>query len=286
MFSTSLRRLMVVLVTTVLAASVSAPAVAAPARSDSQNEPVYFVHGIDALGSAEADCAGVWGSAISKFRALGWTGPLYTVGYYSGDVNCSVRIASTSQNTSIQELGRLLAWEVYNRHSLYGRSVDLVGHSMGGLIIRAAVTGTARALAGWPPYIYVEDGVTLSSPHNGTSVAWWCGWTQCVELRRGSSFLSWLLPNVQASGGTDWTYLGTEDDDTVPVASATTESPAGHYIWYFAGQPVEHSQLTGNVSGQYRFKWWNFTDPNWYSTSQGQSVIEVAKNACYHWRAR
>jgi triacylglycerol esterase/lipase EstA (alpha/beta hydrolase family) len=261
-------------------------AAAAPVRSNSQSEPVYFVHGVDALGAAGNNCGNTWNNAITKFRSLGWTGSMYTVGYYTADTNCLIKIANTDQNTSIRELGRLLAWDIYNRHSRYGRSVDIVAHSMGGLIARAAVTGSAKRLAGWPPYIYVEDGVTLSTPNNGTAVARLCWWTQCVEMRPGSSLLSWLTPNAQADGGTDWTYVGTEDDNAVPVASATTESYAGHYIWYYSGQPLEHSQLTNNVSGTYRFKWWNYTDPHWYSTTAGQPVIEVAKNACYFWRDR
>lgn len=275
------------LLTSMALVSIPATANAAPVRSNSQTEPVYFVHGIDFIGDPDSDCSGTWGAAINKFRALGWSGSLYTVGFYSGDRNCSITIARTSQNTSLEELGRLLAWDIYNRHSRYGRSVDLVAHSMGGLIIRAAVTGTSKHLSGWPPYIYVEDGITLSAPHNGTSLAYGCGWYQCVQLRPGSDFLRWLVPNAQASGGTDWTYVGAEDDDTVPVASATIESRAGHYIWYKSGQGgLEHAQITGTVSGTYRMQWWNYQDPKWYYTTAGQPPIEIARNAAYYWKDR
>ncbi|WP_443030951.1 PGAP1-like alpha/beta domain-containing protein [Streptomyces sp. CB02400] len=41
---------------------------------------------------------------------------------------------------------------MYKNDSRYGWSVDLVGHSMGGLIIRAALTGTERHMEGWPPF--------------------------------------------------------------------------------------------------------------------------------------
>ncbi len=277
-----------------LALTAQAPASAAPARSDSQSIPVYFVHGIDplVLTTPGADCGSTWWNAIAKFRSLGWTGPLNTVAFYTGDTRCGYRIANADRNTPIKELGRKLAWMIYWNDSQYGRYVDLVAHSMGGLILRAALTGTALtpgggSATGWPPYIYVENAVTISSPHNGTSLAVLCAaWsTQCGDLIPHSSFLQWLIPNVQGAGGTDWTYLGTQDDDIVPVASATTESYAGHYVIYFAGQPMEHTQQTNNVSGTYRRSYWNYnTGPNWTYQAAGPSVIETAKIACYYWR--
>lgn len=281
-------RFAVITAVTTLVSSFTSPQFAAavpPARNDSQSEPVYFVHGFDLNQSPGHDCNGYWGAAMNKFRALGWTGSLHSVAYYAGDTNCNIRIASGSANTSITEYGRLLAWEIYNRYSRYGRSVDIVAHSMGGLVARAAITGTTRRLSGWPPYIYVEDAVTIGTPHNGTGIARACGYTECVEMRPGSTFLNWLADNAQASGGTDWTMIGTEDDDVVPVASATTESGgAGHYVWYYAGQPLEHSQQTNNVSGTFRNTYWNYYDSsNWRYQAAGQNIITTAKNASYYW---
>jgi triacylglycerol esterase/lipase EstA (alpha/beta hydrolase family) len=231
------------------------------------------------------NCNGYWGAAINKFQALGWTGPLYSVAYYSGDTNCSIRIANGDAHTSIKEYGRLLAWNIYNSHSQYGRSVDIVAHSMGGLVARAAITGTTRRLSGWPPHIYVEDVVTIGTPHNGTALARGCAFAQCVEMRPGSAFLNWLADNAQADGGTDWTMIGTEDDDIVPVASATTESGgAGHYVWYYARQPLEHHQQHKNVSGTFRNKYWNYYDQIWRDQANGQNIITTAKNASYYWR--
>jgi PGAP1-like protein len=270
------------LVFSVISLQFAAPASAAPTRNDSQNEPVYFVPGIDISQTPGHDCNGYWGSAMNKFRALGWTGSLHSVAYYAGDTNCSIRIASGDAYTSIKEYGRLLAWDIYNRYSRYGQSVDIVAHSMGGLVARAAITGTTPQLSGWPPYIYVEDAVTIGTPHNGTGIANGCGYT---EMRPGSTFLNWLADNAQAAGGTDWTMIGTEDDDVVPVASATIESGgAGHYVWYYAGQPLEHSQQTNNVSGTFQNSYWNYSDPsNWHYQTAGQNIITTAKNACYYW---
>lgn len=266
-----------------LSGLVSSPASAAPARNDSQNEALYLVHGFD-LSQTPGDNCNDWGAAVNRFRALGWTGTIRTVAYYAGDVNCNTRIASASSNTSIEELGRILAWDIYSRYSQYGQSVDVVAHSMGGLVARAAITGTSRHLANWPPYIYVEDAVTIGTPHNGTGIARACGYTQCVQMRPGSSFLTWLADNAQASGGTDWTMIGTEDDDVVPVASATTESGgAGHYVWYYSGQPLEHSQQISDVSGTHRNSYWNYYSSSWVYQSAGANIITTARNAAYYW---
>ncbi len=259
---------------------------AAPTRNDSQNEPVYFVHGVHISQTPGHDCNGYWGSAMNKFRALGWTGSLHSVAYYAGDTNCGIRIASGSTHTSITEYGRLLAWEIHNRYSRYGRSVDIVAHSMGGLVARAAITGTTRRLSGWPPYIYVEDVVTIGTPHNGTG-GWarTCFYAQCAEMRPDSPFLNWLADNAQADGGTDWTMIGTEDDNYVPVGSATNESGgAGHYVWYYVGQRLEHDLQTNNVSGTFRNRYWNYYDRTWHNQLAGQNIITTAKNAAYYWR--
>jgi hypothetical protein len=54
---------------------------------------------------------------------------------------------------------------------MFGRTVDVVGYSMGGLIIRGAITGTRNPPSGqgWPPYIYAEDVRRLATPHDGTA---------------------------------------------------------------------------------------------------------------------
>lgn len=275
-----------------LAVALAPPATAAPARGNSSTEAVYFVHGFNfPPGSPSTDCNVYWGKALTRFRNLGWTGSLISVAYYTGDINCSRRIASADRDMTIEELGRRLAWDIYNNYSVRGLSVDLVGHSMGGLIIRAAITGVARHLANWPTYLYVEDGVTIASPHNGTSLARACTiYWQCAEMQPGSYFLNtWLISNVQSTQGTDWTFLGFKDDDVVPVYSATTEKTAGHYLVFDAGQPLEHSQQTSNVSGTTNFAWWNYKDPTWYHTSPsqpGQDVIQLVKNAAYYWSDR
>jgi hypothetical protein len=38
---------------------------------------------------------------------------------------------------------------------------------MGGLVIRSALLIVQRNTPGWPPYLYVEDVITLATPHKG-----------------------------------------------------------------------------------------------------------------------
>jgi triacylglycerol esterase/lipase EstA (alpha/beta hydrolase family) len=62
---------------------------------------------------------------------------------------------------------------------------------MGGLIARVALTGVSRGWKGFPPFLYVEDAVTLGTPHGGVAASWVrsCDETQCVQMRPGSKFL-------------------------------------------------------------------------------------------------
>lgn len=284
------RRLLVALVSGFalvlgLMLSATTPAHAAPARNDSRNETIYFVHGYDAFGVTPGhDCGSYFGAAKTKLRSLGWTGAFTTIAFYTGDTGCSTRIGSYGRDTSIKELGKKLAWDIYNKHSRYGRSVDVLAHSMGGLVIRAAITGTARKESGFPPYLYVEDVVTLGTPHNGAKWAAPIN-RQVSEMTVGSSLLKWLYQNAQANGGTDWTLIGSEDDDTVDVESATVESRAGHYVWYYARQGLEHNDLQKNVSGTYRNKYKNYYQTSWVYQSSGRNVIHTAYAALYYyWR--
>jgi Lipase (class 2) len=280
---------------------------ASPIRSDSQNEAVYFVHGYSRVNST--DCVDTWNTAVLKFQQLGWKGPLRSVGFYKNDTRCGVIIDRATYNTSHWEIARKLAWAIYWRESQYGRSVDLVGHSMGGLIIRAAVHGSrtkpkgSYASGGWPPYIYVEDAVTLGAPHKGTGgLVSLCNYVtptkQCLEMETGSPFLKELAtyPNPQAEGGTDWTLIASAADRTAGTTSGLGMS-AGHFVSYDFYQvksgakgttvyTIDHTELRRNVSGHDLSNYyWNYYDRVWRrQDGTAASTIETTKNALYYWR--
>lgn len=98
-------------------------------------------------------------------------------------------------------------------------SVDLVGYSAGGVVVRlwaARDEGNAAA---------VRRAVTLGSPHHGTTLAGLavaqggaaCP-TACQQLAPGSALLDDL---TEAPAGPVWTSVWTDDDDVVvPPASA------------------------------------------------------------------
>ncbi|MBM2620090.1 hypothetical protein JIG36_31710 [Actinoplanes sp. LDG1-06] len=278
---------------TPVAAAASAPiqAAAVPPRNDSLNEPIYWVHGIMRENPPSANCAGTWNAAIGRYRALGARGPQHTVAYYTKDRSCNTRIGNFGNRAgNLDDIGKALAWDIYNRYTRRNISVDAVGHSMGGLIIRAAITGVQKKLRGWPPRLYVEDVVTFSTPHTGAGFARLCG-GQCVDMRPGSAFLKWLSKNPQSTQGTDWTLLGAGDDDLVSWQSAVSNNPkaaggmsAGHKVVFISKQGLEHGVIHKKTSGAYKSRYWNFYQNRWIVQNRGASPVVVARNASFFWR--
>ncbi|MGK5549972.1 esterase/lipase family protein [Actinomadura kijaniata] len=245
-----------VLSTALSATAVAAVATAAPA-SAAGGLPVYFVHGIDwnhsRAGDARINCDSTWKNAISALRAKGWTSPMITWGYYAKDTRCTRKFKG-DLNTRIQELGRRLAWDIHDHYSKSGKPVAVVGHSMGGLVVRAALEGTRRygANKDWPDRLIVRYAVTYSTPHTGTSWGTSClavrGWEQCSDVRPNSGFLRWAGQNPQGSGGTEWTLVGASDDDMITTGSATGMR-ARRKVRYAAGQGLEHSTIKNKGTG-------------------------------------
>lgn len=227
----------------VILAVVVVPASPASARSDNRAKPILFLHGLDAFGSAGSDC-NMWNPMISALRAWGHTGAMHKIKYYTYDTNCTNTIASGDQNVSITTLGNNLAWWIWNNYTSRGITVDVVGHSMGGLITRSALAQAGSA--GAPAYLYVEDVVTLGTPHSGSGWAYGCGWLQCEQIRPGSSFLNGLRQNPQGSGGTDWTLVGS-DSDGIVSASSGTGMTAAHKVQYW-WPDYGHSDYYGDTS--------------------------------------
>lgn len=238
-------------------------------RTDTRSKPVLFLHGLDAFGTAGNDCNATFGKMISTLRAWGYSGTLATVKYYHGDTNCTTSLDAAGSHSSfyartdahqngshdmdgdIRHLAYHLAWTIYNQYSSKGVTVDLVGHSMGGLIIRSMLRYNQENNASFPPYLYVEDVTTLGTPHSGSGYASWCGWAyQCNQMATGSSFLSDLATNAknpQGDGGTDWTNVGSYDDGTVSQTSATSMD-ASHKVRYLGSMNIGHSDYMNDVS--------------------------------------
>ncbi len=241
------------------------------ARTDTLDKPIYLVHG-HAAGAA-TDCA-MWKTLREAFTAWGNTGPLKTVAFYHGDKHCNTNIAvsgshakrhratvraahahgSHTSDAPIAHLAYHLAWNIYDRYSKRGQAVDVVAHSMGGLMIRYAVAATQRHEFDFPPYLLVEDVVTMGAPHGGLR-----GFipddisAEVTEMAPGSKLLRGLQRNAwnpQGRGGTDWLTMGSAADDTVTAdsaaATARDRTPVNRYmgsahkVWYTAVDEIGH----------------------------------------------
>ncbi|MFB9179939.1 ricin-type beta-trefoil lectin domain protein [Dactylosporangium sucinum] len=266
--------------------------IGAPPRVNSASEPVYFISGYSFGGGTPGhNCFDDWGPAVTAMRSWGWTGAAHLVGFYQGDSNCNTQLGSATREYSIRDIAVPIAWHIYNNYTLKRIPVDIMAHSMGGLIARAILTGVARrerhpggALV-FPPYLYVEDVATLGTPHGGLAgtqefLAWLFGSSslQTAEMRTGSGFMQWLYDNPQSAQGTDWTLISSGADEVVPTG---TEMSAGHKVTYVQ---FMHNQLPSATSGSYRQGYWNYYDPGvWYTTDNGAAPVRAAWNALYWW---
>ena len=135
-----------------------------------EKTPVIFVHGLYHNHTA-------WYLYLRWFRRWGWS--------HVTTVNMRGKLKS------IHEFARILAAEVEKvLAESQSERVDLVGQSMGGLVIRAYLTEDSALSK-------VRRVVTLGSPHGGSKLAV-LGWGEAVrEMIPGSAFLDSLNQGVQ-----------------------------------------------------------------------------------------
>lgn len=202
-------------------------AVAAKPATPPTHTPVLFLHGaLLGPGCVGTNPAGVASALHAVLARHHWTGKLLPVDYYCGDAGPgTVDIRNGTRptaDTSITDLANLLAWYVYRTYSSRGIAVDLVGHSMGGLIMRDALNRVGQR--GFPPYLLVRDAVTISAPFGGIPSRAECP-LQCRQMLFGSAYLAGLNATPTApsgQGGTGWTVLGGSPCDYIPAESTLT----------------------------------------------------------------
>ncbi len=244
-----------------LAMATALPAEAVT-RSTNRTTTVIFVHGIQIDATpldAGVDCSTNWTTAIAAFKTAGWAASsLKTYGYYNKDSNCDLWGSDSSNNsvhrandyTSIKDLGRELAWRIYNNYTSKGLKVDIVAHSMGGLIVRSALTEVDKKNSAYPKALWVEDVVTLGTPHAGALATAWCvllpsaclSVTEVREMIPGSSFLSGLESRPAGAVPADWTVVGSTKDLVVGGASALAMN-AQHSLLISGSTAPGHSGL-------------------------------------------
>lgn len=151
--------------------------------------------------------------------------------YGSGDAAAGLSTYSYSNTDStvgttsepIEHIACELAWQIYDHDTQYGRNVKIVAHSMGGLIVRYMINRVQAHDNAFPSSLYVSDVVTFSTPHAELysyqqSVPWFAcgGCNQSNEMGTDTKFMIYIRDYANhpdatasgASGGTDWTMLG------------------------------------------------------------------------------
>lgn len=240
----------------------------------------------------------------------------------AGHVKDSQGNWSHNQRAYIQHLGWHLAWYIWFHYtnnttaSIIDRGVDVVAHSMGGLMIGYAMAKVQKGAEGWPPYLWVEDVITMGTPHTGTYTA--CGSNFPKQMDQmcpteHDNFMIWMSQwglDPQAINsqrniiGTDWTLIGssgygyTDDgsDGTVRGKSATGENISPVTNWYRTPRhkarqndapsiikrirhPQYYQDTTANEDRDERH--WNRGDGAWTHWTRTYHLVKWVNNALY-----
>ncbi len=161
----------------------------APLFAQSPRPTVVLLNGYQATcGSGPSDSSATFGSMQSLLAADGWT-----VAFFD---NCSVRPGTTGNDRpTIEELAQAFGAFLNN---LGVSEIDVVAHSMGGLIVRAWLAGKQPDGTFSPPLVVpIRKAVFIATPHAGLlAIAGIFGAndtdSQTQEMFAGSDFL-WSL---------------------------------------------------------------------------------------------
>lgn len=229
------------------------------------SEPTLFIHGISPL-SSPTDCKNTFKGVSKKMAGMttSFTGPQVFVGFYKGDTNCTVNLMSYNSNLTgstgdkISEVALAFGTFIRRTYSDKGLSVNIVAHSMGGLITRFALQQMGQ-------YMRVSKVVTMGSPFAGYNSAGaicnlsnWLGAStqQCEDMNGKTSLLiSQFRKEAPPSGigGTTWMSEGSNaimfsNDIVVNSDSAVSMASFGSpqvstvtYPWYSG---IMHSTIT------------------------------------------
>jgi pimeloyl-ACP methyl ester carboxylesterase len=187
---------------------------------------ILLVHGYGDSSEGK-DCNGsTWKNALAYYQDAGGRerSSMTTVGYYEGDrpTDCDVKIGDggATNERPIQDIARDLANYIDDVYTSKGRPVNIIAHSMGGLITRVALLGSAQGWDGFPSKLDVNNVVTLSTPHQGVAVPSAHADRQWRQMDPDSGFMDRLHANGSGLGdawadGTDWSLVGSHEDGTV-----------------------------------------------------------------------
>lgn len=277
-------------------AALAAPAADAPAADPPQ---LLFVHG---YGNGKNCNGDTWNNALKYYQDDGGRDrtSMTTIGYYSKDQSCDATIGDGKASTDrpIQDIARDLANYIDDEYSSKGEPVNIVAHSMGGLVTRVALLGSAQGWDGFPGKLDVDNVVTLSTPHQGIaeSVRNSATSRQWNQMTPGSGFLARLHENGSGLGddwasGTDWSLVGSDEDDTVNYDSGIDKgNHADQKYRYKAddsggadGYDVDHQAVRERTKGAFYLQYWHASgDHGPHVTTDGWAPLKAAFKAATH----
>ena len=159
--------------------------VAVQALAQTNPVPVVLLNGYEATCSGTSDSSSTFGSMQSLLQSDGWQ-------VYFFD-NCSVMPGTTGNaRPTIEELAQAFGTFLGN---IGAPQVDVVAHSMGGLIVRSYLAGKLPQGGFSPPSnVMIRKAVFIATPHAGLlAIAGLLGTnitdSQTTEMFAGSSFL-------------------------------------------------------------------------------------------------
>lgn len=243
----------------ILVGLLALPQAPAKAYVVANSWPVVEIHGFESASSD--DCNTVEFPGTKAYLSLhGWTGAVISLGLYTNDTNCDVSVVNWSalhdttdscaldyeipgaDGTNNEDL-RHVACEVdrylWDNWWSKGWNVDVIAHSMGGLIIQWGLAAQGNSL---PPQRYTQDVYTGGTPYSGLAQQLSCGnCLQSQQLLIGSSFLAALATHgsPQGTAGTRWTMIGSNCD-----SSSSLAMDGGTKVNYLSPCPL-HGQYFG-----------------------------------------
>lgn len=131
-----------------------------------------------------------------------------------------------TNNESLYHVSCLFAWYLYLNFQ-HTWNVEIVAHSMGGLIVRNTLYQIWKSKATWtmPPSLpNISDVVTFGTPHGGQAGAGaLCSLCkQAGDMDPSGMFITEMRNSAQnpQAGATDWTMMGSYCDEAVDYSSA------------------------------------------------------------------
>jgi pimeloyl-ACP methyl ester carboxylesterase len=276
-------------------AAITAGLALAPAASAADTQ-MLLVHGHGDFAKG-TDCnRSTWKNALAYYQDAGGRerSTMTTIGYYRGDRGrCDVIVGDgeATNERPIQHIARDLANYIDDAYTSKGRPVDIVGHSMGGLIARVALLGSAQGWDGFPSKLNVDNVVTLSTPHQGVANPNADDDEQWRQMAPGSGFIRRLHENGSGLGddwadGTDWSLVGSHEDATVSHDSGIDAGNFADQKYGYqddAGDSgeVDHSAVrTLYGENRYSLKYWHAAGAHPpHSTKRGWSPLKTAFQA-------